>query len=245
MDDGFQTLSTCNYLPVKFFKSSSIFLPHKTRKTKEIPLESSIFTWSALSPGQLQSYQATPANFKANHRHRLKSRTSSAVLDMAATPTDLREPTRYGQVGVPTPNGNEREIFCQTCAVWESMFGFINVPFGSLVEVPKKVNYSRMRRICWGWIGSIMERNDPKKWHSWMFWSWFKHFGGDLKQKRGLEDGGTLGLSGHRPPRWRASSTILQPPNRSVVGFLRGTACWRSRVGCPRKFWWCGPCCEL
>lgn len=60
-------------------------------------LKCSIFTWSApKTAGQLQSYQATPANFKANHLHRRKSRTSSAVLDMAAT--DL--PPIEGQVGV-------------------------------------------------------------------------------------------------------------------------------------------------
>lgn len=119
IDDGFQTISAWNHQPLRFsnHQSSFILVPHNIyiyihqKINTNCPWKQHLHLECSISAGQLQSYQATPANFKANHRHRRKSRTSSAVLDMAAT--DL---PRWGAC----PNGKTRK-FGQACAVWESI----------------------------------------------------------------------------------------------------------------------------
>ena len=149
----------------------------------------------SISAGQLQSYQATPANFKANHRHRRKSRTSSAVLDMAAT--DL---PRWGAC----PNGNQ-EIWPSLCCLRINNLGiswFINVFWAAFIELLNEVTYSRMQRIS-------------------LRMDWIYGTKGPQRLMAFLD---VFGLLGHH------DDVRLQPPNGSVVGFGRGTPCWRSKV---------------
>ena len=116
----------------------------------------------SISAGQLQSYQATPANFKANHRHRRKSRTSSAVLDMAAT--DL---PRWGAC----PNGNQ-EIWPSLCCLRINNLGFSMCFWAAFLELPNKVTYSRMQRISLRMDWTYGTKGPKDSWHfSGCFWS--------------------------------------------------------------------------
>lgn len=83
IDDGFQTISAWNHQPLRFsnHQSSFILVPHNiyiyiyTRKSTQIALESSIFTWSAL-------YQ--PANFKATKRLLPTSKLTTGIAERVA-----------------------------------------------------------------------------------------------------------------------------------------------------------------
>lgn len=145
IDDGFQTIAAWNHLPLRFSNHQSSFLlvPHNLyiyihqKINTNCPWKQHLHLECSISAGQLQSYQATPANFKANHRHRRKSRTSSAVLDMAAT--DL---PRWGAC----PNGN-KEIWPSLCCLRINNLGFSMCFWAAFLELPNKVTYSRMQRI--------------------------------------------------------------------------------------------------
>lgn len=130
IDDGFQTIAAWNHLPLRFsnHQSSFILVPHNlyiyiyTRKSTQIALESSIFTWSAL-------YQ--PANFKATKRLLPTSKLTTGIAERVA-PQALcwtwLPPTCH--VGVLAQM--ETRKFGQACAVWESIIWVSQCVFGQL-----------------------------------------------------------------------------------------------------------------
>ena len=130
---GFQIINH----PSLLCRIKNIYIYIHQKINTNCPWKQHLHLECSISAGQLQSYQATPANFKANHRHRRKSRTSSAVLDMAAT--DL---PRWGAC----PNGNE-EIWPSLCCLRINNLGFSMCFWAAFLELPNKVTSSRMQRI--------------------------------------------------------------------------------------------------